>query len=63
MVWSFLILNKDKKSKVVLFYSLISPLKKKGGAGPAIASPWSGSSLGRWHAHPLLGALNQLEMP
>lgn len=39
MVWSFLILNKDKKSKVVLFYSLISPLKKKVGLALPLQVP------------------------
>lgn len=41
--WSFLILNKDDKNKLLLFYSLSPPLKK-GGVSPSIPSPLFQSS-------------------
>lgn len=63
VVWSFLVLNKDNKNKVVLFSSLIPPLEVEVGLALPCQVSWSGPPLGPWQAHlhsPLSGVSRDL---
>lgn len=51
IVWSFLVLNKDNKNKVVLFSSLIPPLEVEVRLALPCQVAWSGPPLAPWQAH------------